>query len=142
MTDRDQPYDPPQDSGPPDQVETDPAALTSAEDLDEDRLRVDPLEAGMDPPERWSAADRRGTTPWEDAHSASLDERLAEEQPDDADSPPDTDDEADEALPPDTRSYDDERLGTSRSYDESLGTSADVAGGSVSRALRRPPPAE
>lgn len=143
MTDRDQPYDPPQDSGPPDPVETDPAALSSAEDLDEDRLRLDPLEAGMDPPEHWSAADRRGTTPWENAHPAPLDERLAEEQPDDTvDSDPATDEADEAALPPDTLSYDDEGLGTSRSYEEGLGTSADVAGGSVSRDIRRPPPAE
>jgi hypothetical protein len=35
---------------PPDSVESDPAALNSAADLDEDRLDVDPLEKGMDPP--------------------------------------------------------------------------------------------
>src|SRR3954452_3366392 len=51
-------YAAPQDTGLPDAVERDPAALNSAEDLDEDRLRLDPLEAGMDPPERWSAADK------------------------------------------------------------------------------------
>lgn len=38
------PGTPPQDTGLPDQVETDPAALNSAEDLDEDRLQMDPLE--------------------------------------------------------------------------------------------------
>lgn len=50
MTEPHQPYDPPQDTGAPDPVETDPAALNSAEDLDEDRLRQDPLEGAMDPP--------------------------------------------------------------------------------------------
>ena len=50
MSDPHETYDAPQDTGPPDPVETDPAALNSAEDLDEDRLHVDPLEAGMDPP--------------------------------------------------------------------------------------------
>lgn len=75
-------YAAPQDTGPHDPVERDPAALNSAEDLDEDRLRLDPLEAGMDPPERWSAADKYGTTPYEQAHPRPLSDRLAEEQPD------------------------------------------------------------
>jgi len=41
MSDGSEPVTPPQDTGMPDSVETDPAALSSAEDLDEDRLRVD-----------------------------------------------------------------------------------------------------
>lgn len=49
MTESDNTYDPPQDTGDPDAVETDPAALSSAEDLDEDRLRLDPQEAGIGP---------------------------------------------------------------------------------------------
>jgi hypothetical protein len=36
----------------------------------------------MDPPERWSAADKYGMTPYEQAHPRDLDERLAEEEPD------------------------------------------------------------
>ncbi|WP_406601985.1 hypothetical protein [Lentzea kristufekii] len=75
-------YAPPHDTGSPDAVETDPAALSSAEDLDEDRLRLDPLEAGMDPPERWSGVDKYGMTPYEEAHPRPLEDRLAEEQPD------------------------------------------------------------
>jgi hypothetical protein len=66
----------------PDPVETDAAARGAAEDLDEDRLGTDPLERGMDPPEHWSAAQRRGTTPREQREPAPLDERLAEERPD------------------------------------------------------------
>ncbi|GGP54878.1 hypothetical protein [Saccharothrix coeruleofusca] len=77
-------YTPPHDTGSPDAVETDPAALNSAEDLDEDRLRLDPLEAGMDPPERWVGADQYGTTPYEQRTPRPLDERLAEEQPETA----------------------------------------------------------
>jgi hypothetical protein len=65
LTEPSQPYDPPQDTGAPDPVETDPAALNAAEDLDEDRLRVDPLEQGMDPPEHWSGVTKYGMTPWE-----------------------------------------------------------------------------
>ncbi|OLF17199.1 hypothetical protein [Actinophytocola xanthii] len=81
-TDDFQSYAAPQDTGTPDAVESDPAALNSAEDLDEDRLRVDPLEAGMDPPERWSGADKYGMTPYEQAHARPLEDRLAEEEPD------------------------------------------------------------
>ena len=66
----------------PDTVETDAHAESSAEELDEDRLRLDPLEAGMDPPERWSGADKYGTTPYEQAHPRGLPDRLAEEEPD------------------------------------------------------------
>jgi len=75
-------YAPPQDTGAPDAVETDPAALNSAEDLDEDRLKLDPLEAGIDPPEHWTAADKYGMTPYEQAHPRPLEDRLDEEQPD------------------------------------------------------------
>ncbi|GHF20821.1 hypothetical protein GCM10017786_63390 [Amycolatopsis deserti] len=66
----------------PDAVESDPAALSSAEDLDEDRLRVDPLEEGVEPPERYMASDRFGTTPNEEREGESLDGRLAQERPD------------------------------------------------------------
>ncbi|MFE2758011.1 hypothetical protein ACFXGA_39015 [Actinosynnema sp. NPDC059335] len=75
-------YADPQGTGSPDAVEDDPAALNSAEDLDEDRLRKDPLEAGMDPPEHWSGVTKYGMTPWEESHPRPLDQRLAEEQPD------------------------------------------------------------
>ena len=75
-------FAPPQDTGPPDAVESDGAALSSAEDLDEDRLDQDPLEEGMDPPEGWSEADKHGMTPREQRESRPIDERLAEERPD------------------------------------------------------------
>ncbi|QTR03122.1 hypothetical protein J7S33_29840 [Saccharothrix algeriensis] len=75
-------YAEPQATGAPDAVETDPAALNSAEDLDEDRLRKDPLESGMDPPEQWSGVTKYGMTPWEEPHPRPLSARLAEERPD------------------------------------------------------------
>ncbi|GAA1292747.1 hypothetical protein GCM10009634_45930 [Saccharothrix xinjiangensis] len=84
-------YTPPHDTGSPDAVETDPAALNSAEDLDEDRLRQDPLEAGMDPPEHWTGADKYGTTPHEMRTPRPLDERLSEERPDVTDAIPEPD---------------------------------------------------
>ena len=75
-------YSEPQATGSPDAVETDPAGLSSAEDLDEDRIRKDPLEAGMDPPEQWTGVTKYGMTPWEESHARPLADRLAEEQPD------------------------------------------------------------
>jgi hypothetical protein len=42
----------------------------------------DPLDRGVVPPERWSAAMRYGTTAAEQEEGESLDERLAEEEPD------------------------------------------------------------
>ncbi len=78
-----------QQSGQPD--EHDGAALSSAEELDEDRLQVDPLEAGMDPPERWSGVDKYGMTPYEEAHPRPLADRLAEEQPEAEPAPPSED---------------------------------------------------
>jgi hypothetical protein len=103
MSDPDETYDVPQDTGPPDSVDTDPTALNSAEDLDEDRLNEDPLEAGTDPPERWSAADQRGMTPWEQAHGAPPDERLAEEEPDVDAGPTTPDDVAGGSVADETR---------------------------------------
>ncbi|WP_433714096.1 hypothetical protein ACQP2U_08090 [Nocardia sp. CA-084685] len=90
MTDPNSSWDPPQDTGAPDPVESDGAALTGAEDLDEDRLHTDPLEAGMDPPEQWTGATKYGMTPWEQAHDRGLEERLAEEEPEVAPTEPAT----------------------------------------------------
>jgi hypothetical protein len=73
---------PPQDTGAPDQVERDPAALNSAEDLDEDRLGADPLEEGAEPPEGWSAGERYGNTPYEQSAGEDLDRKVAAERPD------------------------------------------------------------
>ena len=113
----------PEDIGPADSVETDPAALSTAEELDEDRLEVDPLEAGMDPPERWSEADKYGMTPYEESHPMPLSERLAEEEPDVA-----------------------VTIGRDEDLDLEVlaeasgrGQAADEAGGSVASTIRTPP---
>ncbi len=82
MSDGEEPVTPPQDTGMPDSVESDPASLSSAEDLDEDRLRLDPLEEGVEPPEHYSEATRKGMTPFEQHQGETLDERVSEEQPD------------------------------------------------------------
>ncbi|HEX4724169.1 MAG TPA: hypothetical protein VH333_16755 [Pseudonocardiaceae bacterium] len=140
MADHERAADLSPDVDPPDPVESDPAALNSAEDLDEDRLDVDPLEKGMDPPEHWSAADRRGMTPTEQATPAPLDERLAEEQPDVGVDDPVPDD-VDAAVESSSAEVTDDELPQRRTYDEELGTSADVAGGSMADEIRTPPPA-
>ncbi|WP_280443063.1 hypothetical protein [Nocardia brasiliensis] len=134
MTESGNTYDPPQDTGDPDAVETDPAALNSAEDLDEDRLRLDPQEAGLDPPEHWSGATKYGMTPWEESHPRPLAERLAEEQPDVA---------PDSAQPvEDAESPSDGADLEVREYEETLGIAADVAGGSLPAGIRQPSPPE
>ncbi|WP_149360611.1 hypothetical protein [Lolliginicoccus suaedae] len=73
---------PPQDSGDPDQVESDPASLNSAEYVDEDRLGENPLTGAMAPPDDWSEADAYGTTPREQKEGETLDDRLEQEEPD------------------------------------------------------------
>lgn len=123
-------YADPQATGLPDQVERDPAALSSAEDLDEDRLRVDPLEEGMDPPEHWSEADKFGMTAEEMRQGESHEQRLAEEQPDVQPEPDDRDALVDEGP-------------TRRTEPGDLSQSeppADEVGG-VTEAIRTPPPA-
>ncbi|GDY33585.1 hypothetical protein [Gandjariella thermophila] len=150
------PGTPPQDTGQPDQIERDPAALNSGEDLDEDRLRVDPLEEGVEPPERWTAADRFGTTPFEEHHGEALDERLAEEEPDvDAGPAPerpvsatplhDLDETIDEEVPGTEQEPDESfEVGRRRAEPTQLpeaarrGQSAEEAGGSVADTMRTP----
>ena len=50
----------------------------------------DPLDRGVVPPERWSAGIRYGVTATEQEEGESLDQLLAEEEPDDARSSPKT----------------------------------------------------
>jgi hypothetical protein len=83
MTDLDQPTpDPPQNTGRPDQVEDDAAVLSAAEQTDQDVIGIEPVEADVDPPDHWAAANRFGTTAREQREGESLDEKLAEERPD------------------------------------------------------------
>ena len=65
-----------------DREAAEPETLSPSEALDEDDLRVDPLEAGVEPPEHWSAVDRYGTTPREVREGEPLGERLKQEEPD------------------------------------------------------------
>jgi Family of unknown function (DUF5709) len=65
----------------------------------------DPLDQGVAPPERWSAGERFGNTAGEQQSGESLDDLLAEEEPD---TPVDVDDEdpADLASDPDVADED------------------------------------
>jgi len=114
----------PEDIKPADPAEHDSAALSTAEELDEDRLEVDPFEAGMDPPERWAEADKYGMTPYEQARPRPLSERLAEEEPDVG-----LTDGGDADL---DREVLNEAI--------NRGQAADEAGGSIASSVRTPPP--
>ena len=65
----------------------------------------DPLDAGIIPPERWSAGMRFGTTDEEEAEGESLDQMLAEEEPDVV---PEADDESLATIAGDTDAGDED----------------------------------
>jgi hypothetical protein len=65
----------------------------------------DPLDAGIIPPERWSAGMRFGTTDEEEAEGESLDQMLAEEEPDVV---PEVDDESLAAIAGDSDAGDED----------------------------------
>jgi hypothetical protein len=118
---------------------TDPEGHSAAEDLDEDRLRVDPLEEGMDPPEHWSPAIDQ-----DDAHPHDLDERLREEAPDTA-PPPEPRDEIDRMDAEGELEGHPGEIPFGREREElpeeaRRGQSADEGAGSVARELRTPRP--
>ncbi|MBE1463296.1 hypothetical protein [Kibdelosporangium phytohabitans] len=95
-----------------------------SEELDEDRLQADPLEAGMDPPEHWSGADKYGMTPYEQSHPRPFGERLDEEEPE----------SSGESRTPLDEEIEQEAAGR--------GQSADQAGGPMAAQERTPDPAE
>jgi len=106
-------------------ADDDRSEFTTSEELDEDALRADPLEEGMDPPEQWSAAERFGTTATEQREGEDLDHRLAEEQPDvqpdrQADRPMANlpENELDETI--DDRTYDEEKVVPEDSLDDAI----------------------
>ena len=65
----------PEEGGPED-------TLNPSESLDSDEVRNDDGDTVVDPPEHWAVADRIGVTAEEQREGESLDERLAEEEPD------------------------------------------------------------
>jgi hypothetical protein len=58
----------------------DPASLDASDTLDGDPGE-DPLDQGIAPPDRWSAGEGFGTTEEEEREGESLDQLLAEEEP-------------------------------------------------------------
>lgn len=87
---------------------TDPEGHNAAEDLDEDRLRLDPLEEGMDPPEHWSPAMEEHDT---------LDDRLREERRDRRPGPRDDVDRLDEEGDLSGRPTDDGQVAFARDHE-------------------------
>jgi hypothetical protein len=68
----------PEEGGPGD-------TLSASEGTDSDELRNDDGDIVVDPPEDWSEANRFGMTAREEREGESLDDRLAEEEPDASD---------------------------------------------------------
>ena len=128
----------------PDRAESE--TLVPAEALDEDDLRVDPLEEGVEPTEGWSPAVRHGTTPSEVREGEPHGQRLAQEQPDEAPEPfperpaavtPAADlDETVDTAPADVEPIAPPEDVPRRRADPDPAEQADEAGGSVADALR------
>ena len=79
----------------------------------------DELDRGYSPPERWSAAQGYGNTPYEEATGESLDQRLAQEDPE-------PDPYAETSSPDDDEELEDDQVGDARAGrlvdpDEGLG---------------------
>lgn len=65
--------------------------LNPSEGLDSDEVRNDDGDEVVDPPEGWSEANKFGTTAREEKEGETLDQRLAEEEPDiEPETPPET----------------------------------------------------
>ena len=107
------------------------------ESYDEDNIGLDPLEEGMDPPERWAQADKFGNT---EREGEDLNHRLAQEQPDLSPEPPQRplgatpEAELDESIDDETDDVD------PIAPDDPHRPEPDQAGDSVAEALRAPPP--
>jgi len=96
----------------------------------------DELDRGYSPPEKWSVAEGFGNTPYEEATGESLDQRIAQEEPE-----PDPYEEAERGDDPDEDEVDleadgevgDQRAGRLVDPDEGLGedTEGDLVGDDV-----------
>jgi hypothetical protein len=62
-------------------VAEDDGVLDASDTLDDDRV-ADPLDTGVAASDRWAGANRFGTTPAEERAGESLEQLLAEEEPD------------------------------------------------------------
>ena len=88
-------------SAGPDENDLEDDGTLDASDTLEGDPGDDPLDTGIAPPDRWSAGEGFGTTPAEERQGESLDQLLAEEEPDV--DPYAEDDLADDAVPGDAR---------------------------------------
>jgi hypothetical protein len=88
----------------------------------------DELDAGYSPPEKWSAAEGYGNTPWEEAHGETLDQRIRQEEPERDPYAEDGDDALDEAI--EGREVGDSRAGRLVDPDQGSGedTEKDMVG--------------
>ncbi len=62
-------------------VDSEDQPQSQGDDLTEDRGLDEPLDEGYSPPEKWSAAQGYGNTPFEEAEGEDLDQRLEQEVP-------------------------------------------------------------
>jgi hypothetical protein len=69
-------------SAGPDENDLEDDGTLDASDTLEGDPGDDPLDTGIAPPDRWSAGEGFGTTPAEERQGESLDQLLAEEEPD------------------------------------------------------------
>jgi hypothetical protein len=86
-------------SAGPDENDLEDDGTLDASDTLEGDPGDDPLDTGIAPPDRWSAGEGFGTTPAEERQGESLDQLLAEEEPDV--DPYADEDLADDAVPGD-----------------------------------------
>ena len=100
-------------------VVEDDGVLDASDTLDDDRV-TDPLDTGVVAADRWSGANRFGTTPAEERAGESLDQLLAEEEPEvDPYAEPSGDEDEDELT---RRGYESEpRAGRLVAEDEGFG---------------------
>lgn len=54
---------------------------STGDSMVDDRGLSDPLDEGYSPPEKWSAGEGFGNTPYEEAIGETLDQRIAQEEP-------------------------------------------------------------
>lgn len=62
-------------------VDAEDQPQSGGDDLTADRGLEDPMDEGYSPPEKWSAGQRFGNTPYEEATGETLDQRIAQEEP-------------------------------------------------------------
>lgn len=62
-------------------VDNEDQPQSTGDSMTDDRGLDDPLDEGYSPPEKWSPAEGFGNTPYEEALGETLDQRIAQEEP-------------------------------------------------------------